>query len=566
MPRAHTALICAGLFLLALLPRWYSAQALGWDWDYPGSFTLVNFDEGGSCRAALEGFSYSSFVGRQTIAIAGLAGHGPPEGIAGKERAVKAYCHSAEHILLARTYSAILGALTVVAVALLTLQLVPSTPAVAWTAAALLALSGFHISESQSATVDVPSVFFIYSFLALLAWAQRRPSRWGVWLSPALLLPAVWAKYWVFAIFAYLAWLPRSWWDYISGGLSAPRIAGVIIALAVFMAAVTNAAFPRIGLLPLVALYAALIPWMRIPLPMRIVWLALPLGLWSLLQVDLIAAYTQSGEGGRFGTAYGAIGENKWLRNLVNIPAVLIVGLGIPACLFIPAGLLRIFRGGDNVRCWLVLLPVLAFLLFMAFLAPVTYYRHYLALLPAAAIVAALGLFSTVWSGRRVFLFLFFAWPALLAYDLVSDYHSDPRIELRRWYAQHPQARVFISYYVNPPPAAASRSVLFRPEYARGDAAGLKRATYLILSENWYDTAFANELNGPSVHNLGRLIKTRPEYARFYRRALANEDPNLQLEESLDLQHFMPELLLHRRWYGNFSLFVGDMRIFRVLQ
>ena len=44
---------CLGfMFLLALLPRLYSALTLGWDWDAPGSFTLINFDEAGSCRAA----------------------------------------------------------------------------------------------------------------------------------------------------------------------------------------------------------------------------------------------------------------------------------------------------------------------------------------------------------------------------------------------------------------------------------------------------------------------------------------------------------------------------------
>jgi hypothetical protein len=61
----HTSkLLClVALFVLALLPRLYSAQTLGWDWDYPGSFTLVNFDEAGSCRAALGGFDYSTFVG-----------------------------------------------------------------------------------------------------------------------------------------------------------------------------------------------------------------------------------------------------------------------------------------------------------------------------------------------------------------------------------------------------------------------------------------------------------------------------------------------------------------------
>ena len=65
------------LFLMALLPRLYSVQHLGWNWDSPGSFSLVNFDEGGSCRAALKGFDYSTFIGRQTIALARAAGAAP---------------------------------------------------------------------------------------------------------------------------------------------------------------------------------------------------------------------------------------------------------------------------------------------------------------------------------------------------------------------------------------------------------------------------------------------------------------------------------------------------------
>ena len=157
---------------------------------------------------------------------------------------------------------------------------------------------------------------------------------------------------------------------------------------------------------------------------------------------------------------------------------------------------------------------------------------------------------------------LFFAWPALLALDLVQDYHRDPRIELRQWYFDHPGARVFASFYVNPP---LGSSQLFRPEYAFGDAAALKQAQYLILSENWYDTAFANELNGPVVSDPTRLIKTTPEYVQFYRETLAGRHPNLLLEKSINVQNFMPELLLHRWLYGTFQLFVGDIRIFRVV-
>jgi hypothetical protein len=212
----------------------------------------------------------------------------------------------------------------------------------------------------------------------------------------------------------------------------------------------------------------------------------------------------------------------------------------------------------------LCLVPVGLFALFMAFLAPVTYYRHYLALLPAAALLAALGLYQTRWANRRWFAALFLAWPALLAVDMVSDYHLDPRRDLRAWYQQHSADPVFVSFYVSPPPQALN-SYLFRPEFAAGAADRLRQARYLILSENWYDTAFANELNGPLVHDLEKLVKTRPEYARFYRDALAGRHPHLQLEMALDLPNFMPELWLHKRFYGTFQLFVGDLRIFRVI-
>ena len=160
---------------------------------------------------------------------------------------------------------------------------------------------------------------------------------------------------------------------------------------------------------------------------------------------------------------------------------------------------------------------------------------------------------------------LFFLWPALLAVDLVGDYHSDPRIELRQWYREHPAAQVFFSYYVSPPPAALEGSQLFTPEYAAGDAGRMRQAQYLILSENWYDTAFANELNGPLINDPARLIKTRPEYTRFYRDALANRHPHLVQEELIAVNNFMPELVLHRHLYGTFQLFVGDLRIFRVV-
>lgn len=549
------------LFLLALAPRLYGALTLGWHWDRAGSFTLINFDEAGSCRAALDGFPYSTFIGHQTIALAAVAGDPPPQGIRADARAVKQYCHSPAHIRVARVYSSVLGALTVVALAALSLQLMPTRPAVAWTAAGLLALSGFHISESQSGTVDAPSVFFIYSFLAVLAWSLRRHSVAGMALAALLMIAAVWTKFWVFAVFAWTALLPAQAWRYLCCGCSAGRIAALGITLCLFLAAVSNVDFPPQALpIPLVLYYLAL-PWRHAPPAMRVLWALLPLALWGATHIDLVQAYTQGGESGRFGSGYAAIGANKWLRNVVNIPAVLLVGLGLPGLLCLVAGVASLWQAGAPHRLWACLLPVLAFTLFMAFLAPVTYYRHYLPLLPAAALLSALGLHAFRVGARPVVLMLFFAWPALLAWDLVSDYHDDPRLALRQWYADHPQARVFVTFYVSPPP---SQSQLFRPEYAFGDAAQLRQADFLVLSENWYDTAFPNELNGPIAEPPERLVKTRPDYAQFYRQALAGEHPLLERAQFLPLRHFMPELLLHRRFYGNFQLFVGDLAIYRV--
>ncbi|QFU77281.1 hypothetical protein EY643_17350 [Halioglobus maricola] len=549
------------LFMLALVPRLYSAQTLGWGWDNPDSFTLINYDEGGSCRSALQGFSYSPFIGYQTIALASVVGAGPPASTLDDAAIAKRYCHSSIHVLVARSYSALLGAGTVVVLALLALQLVPAQPAVAFTSAALLALSGFHLSHSQSGTVDAASTFFIYSFLAALAWAVRRRYSEGFLLALALCIAAVWTKYWVFAVFAWLALVPEPWWRYISRGFSRGRIAALVVAASVLVAAMVNIAWPQWGLVPLALVYFAIVPWRAVARPMALCWLLLPALCWLFLQVDLINAYTQGGGGGRFGSGYNAIGENKWLRNLFNIPMLLLVALGLPALLFVPKGVSKLLSLTEGQRLWVCMLPVLVFLLFMAFLAPVTYYRHYLPLLPAVALLAALGLHNTAWGQRRWFLALFFVWPAMLAWDMVSDYHNDPRKALRPWYQEHVGAQVFTSYYVNPPPG---RNALFRPEFAEGDGAVLRRADYLILSENWYDTAFANELNGPLVSRQENLIKTTPEYTAFYRSAVANEHPLLELEREIDLHHFMPEMLLHRALYGNVQLFVGDLKLFRI--
>jgi hypothetical protein len=123
---------------------------------------------------------------------------------------------------------------------------------------------------------------------------------------------------------------------------------------------------------------------------------------------------------------------------------------------------------------------------------------------------------------------------------------------------------VLTSFYVNPPPVPGVRRGLFRVADAQGGAYRLRAADLLILSENWYDTAFANELNGPLVHDPAHLIKTTPEAVAFYRQALTCEHPLLDIAAWLRPPTFMPELLLHRRIYGSFTQFVGDLVLLRV--
>ena len=559
------ALYLSLLFILALVPRLYSAHTVGYDWDYPGSFTLVNFDEAGSCRAALDGFEYSTFIGRQTIAISELLGHPVPPGIIGEYAPVKAYCHSPEHIGVARSYSAVSGALTVVLIGIIALMLVPTRPQVAWSASGLLALSGFHMSESQTGTVDAPSIFFIYLFFAVMIFAVRRGSKGVAIASPVFMLAAIWSKYWVFAIFSYLAALSQKVWTYLEKGLSLARIVVLVFSTVILFALLTNAAFPIASWFPILGLYYLMVPWRKIRWVLIPIFLFMPLVAWLLSQVGIISNLSTGEMEGNFGTGYAAIGWNKWLRNIVNVPTLLLVGLGIPGCLFIPAGIRAVVREGSAARIWLCLAPVAVFALYMMFIAPVTYYRHYLVLIPAAALISSCGLWMTTWSKRPWFLALFFIWPALLALDVELDFQRDPRIELRQWYEEHPGDRVFVSYYVSPSPKAMKQSQFFKPEYAFGRAHNLKQANYLILSENWYDTAFANELNGPVTSIPERLIKTTPEYTDFYRETLAGNHPNLKLEQAIDVQNFMPELVLHKWLYGTFQLFVGDIKIYEIV-
>jgi hypothetical protein len=176
---------------------------------------------------------------------------------------------------------------------------------------------------------------------------------------------------------------------------------------------------------------------------------------------------------------------------------------------------------------------------------------------------AALGLDALSGPRRRWSIALVLLWQGVLAWDLVSDYHLDPRRQLPAWYAREAPRGVLYTYYVNPPPGTAARHGLLDPQGLGLESPLPAAVDTLILSENWYDTAFANELNGPRVQDPERLIKTTKLSAAFYRRALADADPRLRVVERLEAPTFMPELLLHKRYYGSFTQFVGDIVILR---
>lgn len=562
-----TPLVLLVLVLAALVLRAMPALDYGRDWYGAGSFTLINFDEAGSCRAALKGFPYSPLVGWQTLALTdAFFGQRPGESVRSDPARAKAFCHSETHIRVARLYSVTTGALTVVAIYLLGSLLFPRQPSLSLLAAALLALSGWHISESLMGTVDAASTLYIYGFLVAGVWA-RRGGGWR-WVLPALLSgPALFGKYWVFALAALAGLLPWRVYAPLFAGIARRRGLALLLAYAALFGLVTNpAASPWLRWVLPPAFYL-LVPWRSLARPGQALFLLLPWCAPLAMQLDLFVAFSSGGLEGRFGTDYGAIGWHKPLRNLINVPLVLLIGLGFPAFICLLVGSYRLWQHADRHvdRAWLMLLPLPAFALYMAFLAPVTYYRHYLPLLPAACLLAAFGVATVAASRARSLLMVFLlGWQALLAWDLVSDYRLDPRRQLPAWYAQAKPRQVLASYYVNPPPQSGARHGLLRPGAAPGDARRLRGVDAVVISENWYDTAFANELNGPLVGRPEQLIKTTPDAVAFYRRALAGEHPRLEKRAHLRAPAYMPELRLHYFYYGSFTQFVGDIVIFGV--
>ncbi|MFK8042602.1 hypothetical protein [Congregibacter sp.] len=548
---------------MACAVRVVPALNYGQDWYGEGSFTLVNFDEAGSCRAALDGFDYSPWVGWQTLALAEASGLSVPDGIRGDARAVKAFCHSKSHIAIARLYSTAAGVLTVAALWILAALFFPAKPLVAHVASGLLALSGWHISESMVATVDAASTFFIYAFTCAVVWSIRRGGfRWP--LALLLLAPALWTKYWVFALASLAVLIPTPSYAALFKGIDRSRALLLILSYAGLFGFVSTPGLSGLLKWFLPILFYAVVPWSRLRTAAKGFMLLAPWLAPVLMQVEIFAAFTSAGAEGRFGTDYGAIGWHKWLRNPLNIPVVLVMGLGLPGFVMAVSGLMGLWKSTSLDRAWLALLPLLAFVLYMTFLAPVTYYRHYLPLLPLACLLAASGVSHLRPSLHAVSIALLLSWQAVLAADLVTDYHFDPRRDLPKWYAEHEPPRVWASYYVNPPPDTGVGHRLFKPAFARPGSNRLRQSDTVILSENWYDTAFANELNGPLVNDPARLIKTTPESVAFYRRALRGELPSMVKRAHLKAPNYMPELLLHYALYGSFTQFVGDIVIFEV--
>ena len=108
-----------------------------------------------------------------------------------------------------------------------------------------------------------------------------------------------------------------------------------------------------------------MIPRRTVRRPMILWWLAVPVLACLLCRVDVIATYTTGAMSSSFGSGFapGAIGWHKWLRNLLDLPLkLLLVGPGLPACLFIPAGVAPCgscaTRGAHGFQCLpLLVLP-----------------------------------------------------------------------------------------------------------------------------------------------------------------------------------------------------------------
>lgn len=520
--------ILAAIFAVALAIRLVGVFQFGFGYDGPDSFLVINYDEAGGCRALLGGRKYNTFVGYQILFIQKLMGEGPQPEHEG-EGNWRQFCHSQASLVVHRVYSAVTGALTVVLLGVLALLMWPDRPQIAWTACALLGLSNLHVAHSHFGTVDAPQLFFIGLLTVALGYAIVFERRWPLWISPLLLIAAIWTKSNIFTVFAFVPLLPdlklgKYWKEYT---------------------------------MVLVGLFF----------------------LWSLTggQETIVSVVKHrsgllwGGETSRFGTGYGHIGTwRRWIRNGINLPVVHIVGIGLPAFLAAVYGLKKAFKTRSEKpaewRLWLLQLPAVVYFFYMLLIAPPTYYRYYLPLFPTVALLAAYGFWESRWASNKGLVALFLFYPALLTLDSEYNYSHDPRRELAGWLDETPKGRdkrLLTTYYVLGP--SKMEAARFSPElYEQYGANYLRRADYLVLSESWYDTAFSNELNGPFGWKPEWTIKTTPLAVRTYRRILAGEEPALELERAITLKHFTPEMLVHRWCYGSFPLFVSDLMIYRV--
>lgn len=410
---------------------------------------------------------------------------------------------------------------------LIALLLVPAQPRIAWIACTLLALSNFHIAESHSGTVDAAQVFFIYLLSLALLYGRVKEKRWPIIVSPLLLIAAVWTKWFVFAVFAYACFLPY---------LNLDRHYKKLIVIAIIG-----------GILGLASL--TLVDWAAINPTFR-----------------RLSAFFWGPPTSKFGSGYAQIGGlRRWIRNATNIPIVHIVGIGLPACVFAVAGIRQVIADKVRRQDWLIFGSIFAYALYMLLLAPVTYYRYYLPFFPLVALLAAIGFGKSKWSLNRGYLALFLIWPALLGIDSEYNYRFDPRRELRPWYQERLDPRTLVTFYTVPPAWVGKTGLFNLDVYLKHGEGLLQTAGYVVLSENWYDTSFPNELNGPIAWKPEWLIKTKPEYVRAYRNILAGKDDNLVLDDEFNLFHFTPEFLIHRYFYGSFQLFIGDLKVFKVV-
>ena len=537
------------VFAICLAVRINGVFTFGFGYDGPDSFRVANFDEAGGCRCLLGGRNYNTFVGYQIMAIQKLMGEGPQAEhyVDERDRSTannwRKFCHSKESIVVHRVYSAVTGSLSVVLLGVLALMMWPGRPQIAWTACALLGLSNLHVAHSSHfGTVDGPQLFFMGLLTVALAHAIVSGRRWPLWISPLLLIAAVWTKTNIFMVFAFVPLLPDLKLRKFGLQYAIGLLCFFILVLGIFGSDTL---------------------WTSIMQRQGLLW-------GSELSPS-------------FGTGYGHIGTwRRWIRNGINLPVVHIVGIGLPAFLAAVYGIRRVWQTRSEQphtwRLWLLQAPALVYFFYMLLVSPPTYYRYYLPLFPTVALLAAYGFWESRWSAQKVLVGLFLLYPALLTIDSEYNYANDPHDRVVEWVDSLPNGRetkILATFYPGLPPESKPEPFRYIPPEQRQDALDyyetygakfLQRAEYLIMSESWYDTAFSNELNGPFGMWPEWCIKTTEQSARVYRKILNGSEPGLELEEAFTLTHFTPEMLVHRYFYGSFPLFASDVMIYRIKQ